>query len=193
MMKTIPKIDTHLFEFTDEEFLLFCEANRPIRIERDKYQNIIFMPPTGYKTSLYNNKIAFRLTFWNEENKLGIVLESNGGVKLPNGAIRSADVAWVSNERHSQLADKEQDGFAPICPDFVIELKSPSDSLENLKQKMREWIENGCKLGWLINPDERLVYVYYADGSVLEMGFHEPLLGEDVLLGFELNLNSIFI
>jgi Uma2 family endonuclease len=192
-MKTIPKLDASLFEFTDEEFLLFCEANRPIRIERDKYQNIIFMPPTGYKTSYYNNKIAFRLTYWNEENGLGIVLESNGGVKLPNGAIRSAEVAWVSNERHLQLADNEQNGFASVCPDFVIELKSPSDSLENLKQKMAEWIENGCRLAWLINPEERLVYIYYEDGSVLEMGFHEKLSGEEVLKGFEIELNAIFI
>ena len=184
-------LKTDALRMTEEEFFNLCQQNRELRMERDKNQNIFIMSPTSYETSRINNKLSYQLTLWNEKHKLGEVFESNAGYTLANKSIRSPDVSWVSKVRHNALSMKERKRFAHICPDFVIELKSDSDSLKQLKEKMQEWIENGCKLGWLIDPEERKVYIYHSTSHNSEMNFGEKITGENVLPGFVLDISFI--
>jgi Uma2 family endonuclease len=184
-------LNTKALSMTEDEFFNLCQQNRELRMERDKDKNIVIMSPTGNITSAINLQLGIQIDQWNRIEKTGIVFDSNASFTLPNKAIRSPDVSWISKERHKSLPMEERKRFAHICPDFVIELKSDSDSLKQLKEKMEEWIENGCRLGWLIDTDERKVYVYRSNGVVLERGFDETITGEDVLPGFTLNLSFI--
>lgn len=181
-------IKTNSWHISDENFFNFCQDNELFNIERNSNQDIIIMPPTGNYTSIQNSSIILQLGNWNEKYQLGYVYESNAGFTLSNNAVRSPDAAWIEKSRFEKLPQKEKESFAHVCPDFVIELKSKSNTLKGQKEKMNEWIENECRLAWLINPEEKKVYIYRKDGSTCETAFSEKISGEDVLPGFELDL-----
>jgi Uma2 family endonuclease len=149
------------------------------------------MPPTGSDTGRRNVKITTQLDIWNSQNNLGEVFDSSSGFKLPNGAHRSPDASWVRRERWEALTPEQQEGFAPICPDFVVELRSPSDSLKKIQEKMQEYIENGARLGWLIDRKNRRVEIYRPNRDVEILENPATLSGEDVLPGFVLDLTPI--
>ncbi len=177
---------------TDEEFFAFCVANKELRIERNNKREILIMPPSGSETSSFNAGLVIRIGIWNYQTNLGIVFESSGGFTLPNDAVRAPDVAWISKDRWETIPEANRKKFARICPDFVAEIKSPSDSVWDLKNKMREWVENGCRLGWLIDPEAGQVYVYtpaQPDPPALPLGRVD---GAGVLPGLEIDLNEIF-
>jgi Uma2 family endonuclease len=177
---------------TDEQFYAFCQENSHLNFERTSSGEIIIMSPTGGKTSNRNSKILALLHIWNEQSDLGIVFDSSGGFSLPNRAMRSPDAAWVTVERWNELTEEEKEGFPPLCPDFVIELKSKTDSLKTLKLKMQEWLENGCRLAWLIDIEEKQVYIYRPQQEAEVYSFSEgKLSGEEVLPGFSLNLQVL--
>lgn len=178
------------FDMNDEEFFHFCQINSDLQFERDADGKILVMSPSGLKTGSFNAKVVAKLYIWNETHQLGEVGDSNTGFYLPNGAMRAPDVSWTSNERLSGLTDEQLEKFPYVCPEFVVEILSPSDSLKKGKAKMTEYIQNGALLGWLIDRKKKQVFIYRADGSIsINKSFDEPLSGENVLPGFELNLN----
>ena len=181
-----------LERLTDDEFFHFCQQNRDLRIERTCEGEVIIMSPTGTRTGLRNSEINFQLQSWNKQRQAGYVFDSSTGFKLPNGSERSPDASWVSREKWEALSSEEQEKFAPLCPEFVIELKSPSDLLPTLRDKMEVWMNNGCRLGLLIYPELETVFIYRADGSRDELhDFDRRVSGEDVLPGFELDLSAL--
>ncbi|NEN93263.1 MAG: Uma2 family endonuclease, partial [Okeania sp. SIO3H1] len=149
-----PRLELKI-DLTDEQFWQLCQENDDLRFERSATGELIIMSPTGSITGERNSELNFQLRAWNRQKNLGKVFDSNSGFKLPNGAERSPDSSWISNQRWDTLTLEEQDKFAPLCPDFVVELMSPSDTLEKTRAKMREYMENGAKLGWLINRKKR--------------------------------------
>jgi Uma2 family endonuclease len=187
------EIKTDSVNLTEEQFFMLCSRNKELRIERDKHQNIIIMAPTGSRTGNYNFKLSVVFGNWCEKNNSGIAFDSNAGFTLPNNAMRSPDLSWIKNERWDKISENDKDRFAPICPDFVVEIVSKSDSLKDQKEKMEEWIENGCLLGWLIDPASRTTFVYQPNAEIKEFSFEETLLGEDVLPGFELKVDRIIL
>lgn len=177
---------------TDEQFWQLCLSNRDYRFERTAKGELIVMPPTGSDTGRRNIKITTQLEIWNSQSKLGVAFDSSTGFKLPNGAERSPDASWVKKERWESLTAEQQAKFAPLCPDFVVELRSPSDSLQNLQEKMREYINNGARLGWLIDTKNQQVEIYRPDRDVEILSSPQTLSGEDVLPGFVLELTEIW-
>jgi Uma2 family endonuclease len=179
-------------KFSNEQFYQLCQANRDLRFELTATGELIVMPPTGGSTGKRNSDINFELALWNRQTNLGIVFDSSTGFKLPNGANRSPDAAWIPIEKWNVLTPKQQDKFLPLCPDFVIELRSSTDALKTLQDKMQEYIDNGTRLGWLINPQEKQVEIYH-QGKEKEILNHPlNLSGEKVLSGFVLNLQLIW-
>jgi Uma2 family endonuclease len=177
---------------TDEQFLAFVMANPNLCLERTAAGELIIMPPTGSESGNYNFELNTDLGIWNRQARLGKAFDSSTGFRLPNGATRAPDGAWVTNERWNALTPQQRKGFAPICPDFVLELASETDSLDILRQKMQEYIENGCRLGWLIIPKSKQVEIYRL-GQVPEvLQSPDTLSGESVLPGFILPLQAIF-
>ena len=150
-------------QMTTEQFYEFCLANRDLHIERAATGEVVIMPPAFSDTGNRNNKISYQLTQWAEENGTGETFDSSAGFTLPNGAIRSPDVAWIRLERWNALTDQQKALFAPICPDFVIELRSASDRLDILQSKLQEYIDNGAQLGFLIDRKARTVHLYRPD------------------------------
>lgn len=199
-MSTAVKQDSVLFTFdvrpfkmTDKAFYDFCQLNKDFRFELDKRGNLIIMPPTFLETSRKNAKINFYLVAWAEEDKTGIAFESDGMFTLPNGAKRAPDAFWILKERYYALSQEERENrFARIVPDFVIELRSKTDSLRKLQSKMREYVENGVRLGWLIDTTERKVHVYRGNKTVEVLVNPATVSGEDVLRNFELDLTEIW-
>jgi Uma2 family endonuclease len=177
--------------FSDDEFYQFCLDNRDLKFERDEQSNIIVMSNTGGKTGFYNAEILAEFIFWNRVHKMGFCFDSSTAFRLPTSAVRSPDSAWVKSERWNALTEKEKEQFPPLCPDFILEIKSSSDTLAASKNKMDEWVRNGATLAWLINPEEKLTYVYFAN-QIMTIPFTETLSGEPVLKGFEIRLSSIF-
>lgn len=176
---------------TDEEFFAFCQANPEINIERNSKREIIIMSPTGALSSSRNAEIIAQLRNWNDKANLGFVFDSSGGFLLPDQSIKSPDAAWVSSEKWNTLSEEEKERFAPICPEFVVGLKSKSDRLADLQEKMQEWIKNGVQLGWLIDPDEETIYVYRPQHVLqTKKGFHKKLPADPVLPGFTLDLEK---
>lgn len=174
---------------TQEEFYFFCQENPDHRFEREPDGRIIVMPNTGGKTGRKNSELTTDVTIWNRQTRLGEVFDSSTAFNLPDGSTRSPDVAWISREHWDALTEGEQEKFPPICPDFVIELLSATDSLKVGKKKMEEvWIANGCRLAWLIDPKTEQTHIFRANGEVQIVGFDKPLSGEDVLVGFELHV-----
>ena len=185
-----PTLKLHI-ELADEQFFQLCQHNRELRFERTAKGEILIMPPTGGETSNRNFEIAVQLGIWNKQNKLGKAFDSNGGFTLPNGAVRAPDVSWVRRERWEALTPQQRQKFLPLCPDFVVELRSPSDSLKETQEKMQEYIDNGARLGWLIDPQTRRVEIYRPNQDVEILENPATVPGEDVLPGFVLDLNCI--
>jgi Uma2 family endonuclease len=179
-------------KITDEQFLAFVMANPTLCLERTAAGELIVMPPTGSESGNYNFELNTDLGIWNRQTRLGKAFDSSTGFRLPNGATRAPDGAWVTNECWNALTPQQRKGFAPICPDFVLELASETDSLDILRQKMQEYIENGCRLGWLIIPKLKQAEIYRL-GQVPEvLQSPDTLSGESVLPGFILPLQAIF-
>ena len=181
-----------VFEMDDDKFAEFCRINRDLRIEMTAEGDLIIMPPTYGRTGNRNFKLTGQVHAWVERDGTGVGFDSSTGFILPNGAKRSPDVAWVRKSRLAALTEEQKDKLLPLCPDFVIELRSASDSLEELRAKMREYMENGAQLGWLLDPSSRRVDVYRADGTVEQLEKVESMAGDPVLPGFVLNLRQIW-
>jgi len=178
---------------SQEEFAAIAIANRDLRLERTAAGKLIVNPPTGSESSRQNISIAAQLWNWAEARPdLGVAFESSGGFELPNGATRAPDASWVSRDRWDALTPEEKKGFAPLCPDFVIELRSQSDALATLRAKMREYARNGAQLGWLIDPQNRLVEIYRSDKEVEVLENPSQVSGEDILPGFILDLKRVW-
>ena len=181
-----------LKKMTSDQFFQFCQKNKDRELEMDENGNIIIMEPTGLETSHYNSELNAELVNWNRQEKKGIVGDSNAGFTLPDGAVRSPDVSWVSKERLKNITKEEFKKFAPVSPEFTLELKSENDKLADLQTKSLKYISNGCLLCWLIDRDTQTVYIYRANGShEVINGFHKKLSGENVLPGFELDLSIL--
>jgi len=181
-----------VFEMDDDMFAEFCRINRDLRIEMTAEGNLIIMSPTGGRTGNRNAKLTQQVANWADTNDTGVSFDSSTLFKLPDGAKRSPDVSWVRREKLQQLTDEQKDKFLPLCPDFVIELRSASDSLVELQEKMGAYIKNGAQLGWLIDPQQRRVFVYRADNSVERMDNPNAITGEPLLSGFTLDLLPIW-
>ena len=176
---------------TDEQFFQLCQHNRDYQFERTASGELIIMPPTGSETSRRNMDLSYQLRAWSRQNNLGVAFDSSGGFRLPNGADRSPDASWVKKDRWDALTPEQKDSFAPLCPDFVVELRSRTDSLKKLQEKMQEYIDNGARLGWLIDRQNRRVEIYRPGQDVEIIENPATLSGEDVLPGFVLNLEEI--
>jgi Uma2 family endonuclease len=184
--------DSLILQVSSEQFLDLALANRDLQLERTAEGQLIIMPPTGSDTGNKNLDIEGQLWFWNRQTKLGKAFNSSTGFRLPNGANRSPDAAWVSQDRWDSLTLEQQESFAPICPDFVLELRSKTDSLEKLQAKMREYIENGASLGWLIDRKNQRVEIYRLGRNVEVMDHPLSLSGENILPGLVLDLTEVW-
>ena len=179
-------------ELTDEQFFQLCQNNRDFRFERTPSGELIIMPPTGSDTGRRNLELGYQLQAWNRQNKkLGVAFDSSTGFKFPNGANLSPDAAWIKIERWNAITPEDKEKFAPICPDFVVELCSPSDRLKDIQDKMQIYRDNGVKLGWLLDRKNRRAEIYRPGQDVEVLENPATLSGEDVLPGFVLDLTEI--
>lgn len=171
---------------TEAEFVAFCGQNPELRIEQDKNGNILIMPPVSFESGNFESEFLADLVHWNRETQLGKTFSPSTLFILPSGEKRMPDAAWIASEKVAQLTTRQRKSFARIVPDFVVEIRSPSDDLQNLKNKMADsWIANGVRLAWLFDPESQTAWLYRADGTVQEIkGFDAPLSGESVLPGF---------
>ncbi len=180
---------------TDEQFYQLCVANKEWRLELTAEGELIIMPPTGGESGIRNADLTTDLNLWNRQTRLGKVFDSSTEFRLPSGSKRSPDVSWVIRARWEALSPEHRKRFPPLSPDFVIALRSETDSLEELRSKMREYRDNGVRLGWLIDPQTPLVEIYRhsQDVETINFSFDEPptISGEDVLPGFVLDLTPI--
>ncbi|MBD1942721.1 Uma2 family endonuclease [Coleofasciculus sp. FACHB-712] len=181
-----------IIKLTDEQFFQLCQVNENLRFERTATGELIIMSPAGGETGNRNGRLTQQLFNWADTNKLGIAFDSSTGFKLPNGADRSPDAAWLKLERWETLTSEQKEKFIPLCPDFVIELLSPSDTLKVAQEKMKEYRENGTILGLLINRKSKQVEIYRQGQAVEVLKSPTTLSGEDVLPGFVLNLEPIW-
>ncbi len=177
---------------SQEEFVQLAHANRDLQLERNATGELIVMPPTGSETGNRNSDMEGQLWLWNRQTKLGKTFNSSTGFHLPNGSYRSPDAAWVRQDRWDALTPEQRKGFAPICPDFVLELRSESDSMEKLRAKMREYMVNNARLGWLIDRKNQRVEIYRQGQDVEVLDCPITLSGEDVLPGFVLDLTEVW-
>ncbi|MBI4640390.1 MAG: Uma2 family endonuclease [Candidatus Tectomicrobia bacterium] len=177
---------------TDEQFSRLCRDNPDLRFELTAHRELVIMAPTGSKTGWRNSKLTQRLANWAEADGTGLPFDSSTGFTLSNGAKRSPDAAWVTRERWEALTEEQQEGFAPLCPDFAAELRSPTDSLSTLQAKMVEYLENGSQLGWLIDPIEKHVYIYRPGQPVERLEDPAMINGDPVLPGFMFDLREIW-
>ena len=181
-----------VISMTEAQFLAFCEQNHKVRIERTAGGELEIMPPAGMYTGNRNIKISSRLYVWAKRDGTGEAFDSSAGFTLPNGAIRSPDASWIPKSRLAELTTEDKSGFGHICPDFVVELRSRSDRLSVLRAKMEEYIENGARLGWLIDPRDRRVYVYRPNYEVEILESPETVSAEPELAGFTLELSDVW-
>jgi Uma2 family endonuclease len=177
-------------ELTDEQFFQLCQNNRDLRLERTAEGELVIMPPTGWGSGNRNSRLTQRLGNWADTNGMGLAFDSSTGFKLPNGADRSPDASWVRRERLETL-NPDPAKFLPMAPDFVAELRSATDNLEKLQQKMQEYVDNGMRLGWLIDPQNQRVEIYRLGQDVEVLQSPTSLSGEDILPGFVLELTQI--
>ncbi len=184
------KLDA-IVQLTDDAFYALCQANPEIQFERTAKGELVIMPPTGGESGSRNRKLTQRLGNWTDEDKTGEAFDSSTMFQLPNGAYRSPDAAWITLERWEALSVREREVFPPICPDFVIELRSPSDSLRAIQNKMQEYIDNGARLGWLLDPQGQQVEIYRQGQEKEVLSLPTSLSGEEVLPDFVLDLRGI--
>ena len=176
----------------NDQFFEFCQANKELRIERTAQGDCEIMAPTGGATGWRNSGLTAQLYNWAEREGSGAVFDSSSGFILPNGAIRSPDVSWVKKSRLATLTPEQKQRFLPLCPDFVIELRSPSDNLKALQDKMQEYIENGASLGWIIDSEARRVLVFQPQKKLFSLDNPESITADEVLIGFKLDMQKIW-
>jgi Uma2 family endonuclease len=181
-----------IIELTDEQFFKLCQQNELIRFERNADGTLVLMPLVGGLTSIRNANLTYQLGMWNRDDTLGIGFDSSTGFTLPNGAVRSPDASWLKRDRWDALTQEQKERFAPVCPDFVVELRSDTDCLKRLLSKMLEYRDNGARLGWLIDLETRKVEIYRPNQEVELLEYPANLSGESVLPGFILNIESIW-
>jgi Uma2 family endonuclease len=179
-------------KLTAEQFNELARFNQDLRLELTAKGDLIIMPPTGGETGERNFEISGQLWQWNRENRLGKAFDSSTGFRLPNGATRSPDVSWIKQDRWEALTSEQRNKFLPLCPDFLVELVSESDEREDTRKKMREYIENGLQLGWLIAPKTKTVEIYRPQTNVECLDNPKTLSGDRTLPGFLLNLENIW-
>ncbi|NBD31958.1 MAG: Uma2 family endonuclease [Cyanobacteria bacterium] len=177
---------------SDRQLEALSRDNPNARLETDSQGHLIFMSPTGGETGNRNGELFFQIKLWNKQSKLGQVFDSSTGFKLSNGAVRSPDVSWVANSKWNSLTKQQKRKFVPLDPDFVLELMSPTDDLDELHNKMEEYINCGVNLGWLINPDDRQVEIYRQGQEKEVLNNPLTLSGEDILSGLVVDLSEIF-
>lgn len=179
-------------ELTDEQFEQICQRNPDLKFERTVGRKLVIGALTGGNTGRRNLKLTGQLWAWLESSGMGEGFDSSTGFRLPNGAIRSPDLAWIRADRWQQLTPEQQQRIVPLCPDFVVGLRSPSDDIEDLRAKMQEYLDNGLELGWLLDPETRLVEIYRLEQPVQQLEAPDTLSGETVLPGFVLKLMGIW-
>lgn len=190
-MATTPlSLNLDTVQLTDEQFYQLCQNNRELQFERTPKGELIIMPPVGGDSGNREADLIADLVIWNRQTQLGYTFSSSTIFKLPNGADRSPDAAWIQRERWEALTPEQQCKFPPIAPDFVIELRSATDNLKTLRDKMQEYIGAGVRLAWLINPQQQQVEIYRPSQSVEVRNLPTELSGENILPGFSLNLSS---
>ena len=190
-----PPLVLHLrpaIDMNDQQFFDFCQINGDLRFERTAQGDIVIMTPAGGASGARNSEINLQLRQWAKKDGQGVAFDSSTGFILPNGATRAPDAAWVPRPRLAALTQEQKDKFLPLCPDFVIELLSPSDHLPTVKRKMQEYLANGAQLGWLIDPAHRRVYVYRRGAEIECLENPATLSGDPVLTGFFLSLEEIW-
>jgi Uma2 family endonuclease len=175
--------------FTSEQFEQLCEANPELKFERASTGELVIMSPTGGETGKDNAELIADFVIWNRTAKLGVIFDSSTCFRLPEGGDRSPDVSWIEQSRWDRLAPEQKRRFPPVCPDFVLELMSPTDNLSTVQAKMQEYLRSGLRLGWLLNPKDRQVEIYRAGQAVQMLQAPTALSGEDVLPNFTLNLD----
>lgn len=185
-------IEFHFGGLTDKQFENLCRNHRDIKFELNKKGDLIIVPPTSPEAGWKNSELTTEVTIWSRIDKTGIVFDSSTMFTLPNGAKRSPDVSWMTKEKYNTLSGEEKQTFSKIVPDFVIELRSPTDSLKPIQNKMKEYIENGVKLGWLIDPKEKNVHIYRENGEIEILENPKIVSGENVLNGFTLNVSRLW-
>jgi len=188
----LPVRITPAVPMSDDELMRFCAANGDLRVEREPNGELLVMTPAGGRTGNINIRISRFLDEWAEADGRGLAFDSSTGFTLPDGSMRAPDAAWVANRRWQKLSEKDQGRFAPICPDFVIELRSPSDSLTELRAKMNDWITNGAEVAWLIDPIEKSITVYRPGDSPEEHVNPSSVQGTGPITGFELVLPRVW-
>jgi Uma2 family endonuclease len=181
-----------VIDLSDDQLYDFSQINRDLQIERNAQGELIIMPPTGGDTGDRNAEITMQLRLWAKRDGTGTTFDSSTGFRLPNGAVRSPDAAWISYARLNSLTAEQKKRFIPLCPDFVIELRSPTDNLNDLQDKMQEYIENGAQLGYLLDTGQRRVYLYRPNELIQELVNPATLSADPVLPSFELNLHEIW-
>ncbi len=186
------RFSTVLKHMSEDDFFEFCRRNDDLRIELTSEGDLEIMPPTGGKTGRRNAKLNMRVGIWAEQDGSGQVFDSSTLFTLPNGAKRSPDLAWILNERWNALTEEQQEKFAPLCPDFVVEIRSRTDSLKHLQRKMEEYIQNGAQLGWLLDPKKRKAHVYRPQAEVEILDDPQMVFGEPLLKGFVLNAREMW-
>jgi Uma2 family endonuclease len=186
------QMETPPLRVSRELFAALAAENRHARLERARDGTLIVMPPAGWNSARRNGEIFGQLWLWNRSSGLGVCADSSGGLELPDSAIRAADAAWIAKERWERISLGERESFPPISPDFVVELRSRSDRMVDLRAKMAEYVENGVRLGWLIDPYDRQVDIYRPGKAPEPLSDPATLSGEDVLPGFVLDLAPIF-
>lgn len=180
-----------LHPLSDEQFAEFCAQYPELRIEMNREGEMMIMLPVVSRSGKRNFNLTARFGLWVEVDGTGVGFDSSTGFTLPNGAKRSPDVSWIKRERWDALSEEQKDDFAPICPDFVVELRSKSDRLRHLQEKMEEYIENGAALGWLIDPLEKRVHVYRPNTAIQVLDNPTEISGDPLLIGFVLRLEGI--
>ena len=179
-------------ELSDRQFFELCQLNRDLRLERTSQGDVVIMPPTGSETGRKNFELTSLFGNWVHTDGSGVGFDSSTGFTLPNGAKRSPDLAWVKRSRWEALTRQQQQEFAPLCPDFVLEWRSPSDALAYIQDKMREYLDNGAQLGWLIDPIEKKVYVYRPQAAGECLDNPQTVPGAPVLPGFVLDVRKLW-
>lgn len=177
--------------YTREEFASLTAQYPELRMELTREGRLIIMPPSGGESSNQSSTVSGWLFVWNQQTKLGLTFDANGGYNLPNGGTRAPDASWLRRDRWDALTPEERQKFLPLCPDFLVEVMSLTDSLTETRRKMEEYLENGARLGWLINPRRRQVEIYRPNRDVEILNHPTSLSGEDVLPGFVLDLTGI--
>jgi Uma2 family endonuclease len=186
------KLNVRRTNLTEEQFMQLCQENPELRLELTAQGELVIMPPTGSESGWRSGEAFFSLTAWTKKDGTGLSFDSSTGFTLPNGAIRSPDASWVKRDRWNALTKEQRQRFAPLCPDFVIELRSPTDRLSDLQEKMQEYIDNGVHLGWLIDPLARRIYVYRPDQPVEPLDNPTSLSGDPVLPGFVFHVQELW-